>query len=189
MTARVGASVALLAGILGGWFWGASGRWELARALRTAEARNELIEARGELIEARAAVLGARVNLCEADYAGMSRQLENARTLVGRAAARLGSPGASDEPRGSYLRSFDEEIGRAQFLAASLAPPADVSRQPAWAHEVIWSPKTDRNTGAEASRRSCAAPCSCSASQALQRTAKGSARSRSAEISPAHSAQ
>ncbi len=34
---RDGASAALMAGVLGGWVWGASGRWELARALRTAE--------------------------------------------------------------------------------------------------------------------------------------------------------
>lgn len=189
MTARVGASVALLAGILGGWFWGASGKSELARALRTAEARNELIEARSDLVRARAAVLGARVNLCEADYAGMGRQLEDARTLVDRAAARLGSPGGSDGPRGSSLGGFDEEIGRAQFLAASLDPSAGFSLQSARAHDVIWSGKTEWNTVTEVDRRSWATLRSCSASQAVQRTAKGSARSLCSEISPAHSAQ
>lgn len=182
MTARVGASMALLAGLLGGWTWGASGRWELARALRTAELRNDLTEAS-------AAVLGARVNLCEADYAGMSRRLENARTLVGRAGARFGTPGVSDEPRRLGLGGFDGEIDQAQQLVASLAPTAGISRQSAWAHDPNWSAKTDRNPEAEANRRSLAAPRSCSPSQAAQRTAKGNACSRCSEISLAHSAQ
>lgn len=189
MTARVGASVALLVGIFGGWFWGAAGRSELARALRTAETRNGLIEARSDLIQARAAVLGARVNLCDADYAGMARQLENARTLVGSAGARLNAGGVGDEPRRLELGDFDDEIDRAQYLAASLALPAILSRQSEWAYDPNWSPKTDRSTVTEANRRTSAASRSCSDSQAVQRTAKGSARSRCAEISPAHSAQ
>jgi hypothetical protein len=167
MTARVGASGALLAGILGGWLWGSSGSGELARALRTAELRNDLLEARSDLLEARAAVLGARVSLCDADYAGMSRQLENARTFIGRAGRRFDTPGVSARPRRLAPGSFD------------FAP----------SHEPNWSTKTDWKTGLEASPRSLAAPRSCSASQAVQRTAKGNARSRCSEISPAHSAQ
>jgi hypothetical protein len=189
MTARIGASVALLAGILGGWFWGASGRWEIARALRTAESRNELIEARSALIQARAAVLGARVNLCDADYAGAGRQLEKARTLVGSADARLNPSGMKAAPRRLDLGGFDDEIDQAQYLVASLAPPAGLVRQIAWAYVPNWSPKTDRSTVAEANRRSRAAPRSCDSSQTVQRTAKGSALSRCADISPAHSVQ
>jgi hypothetical protein len=189
MTARVGASVALLAGILGGWFWGASGRCELARALRTAELRNDMVQARSDVIQARAAVLGARVNLCDGDYAGMVRQLENARTLVGSVGARLESSGMSAAPRRVNLGAFDEEIDQAQYLAASLAWPAGLSRQSAWTHDVIWSEKTEWNTVADADRRSWAAPRSCNSSQAVQRTAKGSALSRCAEISPSHSVQ
>lgn len=187
MTARIGVAVALLAGILGGWFWGASGRGELARALRTAERRNELIEAQSDLIQARAAVLGARVSLCDADYAGLGRQLETARTLVGSAGARLNPSGATDEPRRRYLEGFDEGIDQAQNLVASLAPRAGLSRQAAWTHDVSWSWKTEWI--ADADRRSWAASRSCSSSQAVQRTAKGSALSRCAEISPAHSVQ
>lgn len=167
MTARVGASAALLVGILGGWVWGASGRGELARALRTAELRNGLLEARNDLIEARAAVLGARVSLCDADYTGTSRQLENARTFIGRAGRRFDTPGVSARPRRLTPGSFD------------FAP----------AYEPNWSTKIDWNTGVEASRRSLAAPRSRSSSQAVQRTANGNARSRCSEISPAHSAQ
>lgn len=189
MTARIGASVALLAGVLGGWVWGASGRWELARALRTAELRNEVIEARSDLIQARAAVLGARVNLCDADYAGMVRELENARTLVGSAGARLDTSGLGDEPRRLDLGGFGNAIDQAQYLAASVAPPASLSRQSAFAYDPSWSVKTDRNTGAEVRRRSSAAPRSCSDSQSVQRTAKGNARSRCDEISPSHSVQ
>ena len=189
MTARVGASVTLLAGILGGWLWGASGRGELARALRTAELRNEVMEARSNVIQARAAVLGARVNLCDANYAGMGRQLENVRTLIKSADARLNTLGVSDEPRRLDLGGFNDEIDQAQYLATSLAPPAGLSRQPAWAYVPNWFPKTDRNIVAEANRRSSAASRSCNASQAVQRTAKGNARSRCSEISPAHSTQ
>ena len=50
--ARVGLPAALLAAGLGGWLWGASGRWEMDRALRAAELRSDLVEAR-------AAVLGS----------------------------------------------------------------------------------------------------------------------------------
>jgi hypothetical protein len=189
MKARVGASVALLAGILGGWLWGASGRGELARALRTAELRNEVIEARSDLIQARAAVLGARVNLCEANYAGMGRQLETARTLVASADARLNTLGASDEPRRPDLGGFNEGLDQAQYLATSLASSPGNFRQSAWAYDPNWSAKTDRNTGADVTRRASAAFRSCSPSQAVQRTAKGSASNRCSEISPAHSAQ
>lgn len=167
MTARVGASAALLAGILGGWLWGASGRGDLARALRTAELCNGLLAARSDLIEARAAVLGARVSLCDADYDGMSRQLENARTFVGRAGRRFDSPGVTARPLWLVPGGSD--------FASS--------------YEPNWSTKIDWNTGVEPSRRSLAAPRSCSSSQAVQRTAKGNARSRCSEISPAHSAQ
>jgi hypothetical protein len=189
MTARVGASVALLAGILGGWLWGASGRGELARALRAAELRNEVMEARSNVIQARAAVLGARVNLCDADYAGMGRQLEKARTLIASAGARLNALGMSDEPRRPDLGGFNDEIDRAQYLATSLALPAGISRQSAWAYVPNWLPKTDWNIEVEANRRSSAAFRSRSASQGVQRTAKGNARSRGSAISPAHSAQ
>ncbi len=72
LTVRVGVVVALLVALAGGWLWGASGRAELVRARRAAEVRNDLLEARISL-------LGARVNLYDADFAEVNRQLERAR--------------------------------------------------------------------------------------------------------------
>lgn len=120
MTARVGVLAMVLVALLGGWLWGASGRWELVRALRAAELRTDLLEARG-------ALLGARVNLCNADFGEMSRQLENARGAVGRAGARLGTPGLNDKPQPLDLAGFGAEIDEAQRLVAKLAPGAGTS--------------------------------------------------------------
>jgi len=113
MTRRVGLLAALLVALFGGWLSGASGRWQLDRALRVAELQNDLLEARASL-------LGARVNLCEADFGEMSRQLENARGFVGRAGARLGPSGVEDAPQRLDLTGFGAEIDEAQRLAATL---------------------------------------------------------------------
>ena len=117
MTTRVGVAAALLVTLLGGWLWGASGRSELDRALRAAELHNNLLEARASL-------LGARVNLCDADFGGMSRELENARAFIGRADVRLGTPGVNGELRRLDLAGFGADIDEAQRLAASLTPGA-----------------------------------------------------------------
>ncbi len=118
MTKRTGVFVALLVTLLGGWLWGASGRWELIRALRAAELHNNLAEARASL-------LGARVNFCDADFGEMSRQLENARGFVWRAGARLGTPGLNDEPQQRLdLAGFGAEIDEAKRLATKLTPGA-----------------------------------------------------------------
>ena len=113
--ARLGVCAALLVTLLGGWLWGASGRQDLARSLRSAQVHVDLLEAR-------AALLGARVNLCEADFAGMSRQLEAARQFVGRAGARLGMPDPGGEPGHGLLREVVAEIDEAQRLAARIGP-------------------------------------------------------------------
>jgi hypothetical protein len=115
MTTRVGLLVTLLVTLLGGWLWGDSGRWELDRALRAAELQNDLLAAR-------ASVVGARVNLCDADFGEMSRQLEDARRFVARAGARLGDPGVNDEPLRLNLAGLGVEIDEAQRLVAGLNP-------------------------------------------------------------------
>jgi hypothetical protein len=115
--ARAGVAVALLAALLGGWLWGAAGRWKLDRALRASELRNDLIEAR-------AALLGARVHLCDADVAGTRQQLEHARAIVGRASARLYTSGTIDDPLSLDLRGFGVEIDEAQRLVGRLASGA-----------------------------------------------------------------
>jgi hypothetical protein len=114
---RVGVFVALLVTLFGGWLWGASGRWELDRALRVAELHNDLLEAHASL-------LGARVNFCDADFAEMSRQLETARELVGRAGARLTTPGLDHWLQGVDLAGFGAEINDAQRLAARISTGA-----------------------------------------------------------------
>jgi hypothetical protein len=113
MTQRIGIVIALLAALGGGWLWGASGRQDVDRALAAVELRNDLLEAH-------AALLGARVNLYEGDLVAMARQLEHARTLVERAAPRLGTTNGRGEPRPLDLQAFGSEIDDAQRLAASL---------------------------------------------------------------------
>ena len=103
----------LLATLLGGWLWGASGRSDLVRALRTAESRRNLLEAR-------ASVLGARVSLCDADLDGVSRQLEDARAFVG---ASLSGPRADPEMLRD-LAGLLSGIGNAQRLADAAAADA-----------------------------------------------------------------
>ncbi len=115
MTTRVGVCVALLVALLGGWLWGAAGKRELDRALLAARAQNDLLEARVSL-------LGARVSLYDGDLREVHWQLENARSMVGRAGARIGTPGPLPEwrGRGPDLGDFSAEIDEAQRLAASL---------------------------------------------------------------------
>jgi hypothetical protein len=121
MVTRIGVSVALVVALLGGWLWGASGRSELVRTLRAAEVQRDLLEAR-------AALLGARVNLCNADFGEMNRQLESARGFVRRADARLGIPGPIDRWRRWDLAGFGAEIDQAQHLATRLNPARVVAR-------------------------------------------------------------
>jgi hypothetical protein len=100
--------------LLGGWLWGASDRADLARALRSAEVHNDLLEARASL-------LGARVNLCDADFGGVSRHLEIARAFVGRAGARRRTPEVDAELQQVDLAGVRTEIEQAQRLVTTLA--------------------------------------------------------------------
>ena len=115
MTAKhLGFAAALPIVLLGGWLWGASGRADLVRALRSAEVHNDLLEARASL-------LGARVNLCDADFGGVSRHLEIARAFVGRAGARRRTPEVDAELQQVDLAGVCTEIDQAQRLATTLA--------------------------------------------------------------------
>jgi hypothetical protein len=104
---------ALLVTLFGGWLWGASGRADLVRALRTAEVHNDLLEARASL-------LGARVNLCDADFGEVSRHLEIARVFVGRAGARMRTPEVEAELRRLDLAGVRAGIDEARALTATL---------------------------------------------------------------------
>ncbi len=130
MAVRAGAAVALVAAVLGGWLWGASGRWEIDRALRAAELRNDVVEARAE-------ILGARVSLSDGDYQGTIRQLANARRLLGQASGQLDAPGTCDDLLPTLdLRDVGAEIDRAVRLTAALGPGARVA---AGAQKAAWS--------------------------------------------------
>jgi hypothetical protein len=130
MAVRAGVAAALLAAVLGGWLWGASGRWEIDRALRAAEVRNEVIEARAE-------ILGARVSLYDGDYQGTIRQLASARRLLGQACSRLDAPATCDDLLPTLdLRGVGAEIDRALRLTAALGPGARVA---AGAQKAVWS--------------------------------------------------
>ena len=134
--ARVGVVVALMAAVLGGWLWGASGRSETDRALRAAEVRNEVAEARAE-------ILGARVSLSDGDYRGTIRQLADARRLVGQACGRLDAPGTCDDLLPTLdLRDVGAEIDRALRLTAALGPGAGVA---VGAQKAAWSGQPAEN--------------------------------------------
>jgi hypothetical protein len=114
VTTRVGVVVALMAAVLGGWLWGASGRWEIDRALRAGALRNDVAEAR-------AAVLDARASLFDGDYGGTSRHLANARQFIGRACGQLDAVGTCEDLLPPLdLGRLSAEIDRARRLAASL---------------------------------------------------------------------
>jgi hypothetical protein len=130
VTARVGVVVALMAAVLGGWLLGASGRWEIDRALRAAGLRIEVVEARAE-------ILGARISLSDGDYQGTIRQLANARRRLGQACGRLDAPATCDDLLPTLdLRGVGADIDRALRLTASLGPGARIA---AGAQKAVWS--------------------------------------------------
>jgi hypothetical protein len=107
-----GVAVALLAG----WFWGASGRSDMTRALQTSELRSELLGAR-------AAVLDARVAIYSINFGEASSHLEDARSLLGRADGRLKSLGRDDESR--QVQTALASIDDAQRMAGKLDQDAN----------------------------------------------------------------
>ncbi len=133
MTARVGVLVALLVTLLGGWLWGASGRWDLARELSAADVRNDLLEAR-------VALASARVSLSDGDLGAVRRHLASARSLVGRAGGRVDPPASLPEWPGLDLAGFVAEIDEAQRLAARLDPGDGTAGGP---YGPIWPAAAD----------------------------------------------
>jgi hypothetical protein len=107
----LGVSVALLVALGAGWVWGASGRWDLDRALRIAELH-------GRLLEGRAAVLDARLDIYSVNFGEASRHLEAARSALRAAAPRINSLGrqADTESLEFALAKIDE----AQRMAGQL---------------------------------------------------------------------
>lgn len=86
----IGAFVLLLVALGGGWYWGASGRWDVERALSAAALRSELLDARGS-------ALAARVDVYSVNFGDASRHLEDAKGAARRAAERLRASGYPDQ--------------------------------------------------------------------------------------------
>ncbi|HSL20630.1 MAG TPA: hypothetical protein VK886_03780 [Vicinamibacterales bacterium] len=112
----LGIVVGLVAALLAGWVWGASGRSDLGGALQTAELR-------GELLGARAATLDARVAIYSVNFGEASRHLEDARGLLRRADERLRTLGRDDEI--SQVQKALASIDDAQRTAGKLDQDAN----------------------------------------------------------------
>lgn len=122
----LGFSTAAVATLGAGWGWGAAGRWDTARALRSAELRNVLREGR-------AAVLDARLDIYNVNFGDASRHLEEARAAVNAAAVRLQQMG-----RGAEAAQLDPalaHISEAQRLAGQLNQDANAQAASA-AHAI-----------------------------------------------------
>ena len=104
--------VVILLVVLGlGFAWGASGRRTAQRALDDAAQQLDLAEARGRILE-------ARVSLYNVNFGDAQRQLEDAKTPLGRARDRYQQQGKRDaaEAIGAALARVQE----AQRLAGRL---------------------------------------------------------------------
>ena len=104
-------AVALLVAVSGGWLWGASGRWSIARAQQVSELRQELVEGRG-------AILDARVALYSVNFGEASGHLENARAVLRRAEERLKTLGRDDDAK--RIQTALAGIDDAQRMAGKL---------------------------------------------------------------------
>ena len=102
------AIVGILVALAAGWVWGSSGRSELDRAVQAAELRSDLFEARS-------AVLAARVDLYNVNFGNASRNLESAKSVLGRVSERLGNTGREEEAK--RLEPALTQINEAQELA------------------------------------------------------------------------
>ncbi len=112
----LGIAVGLVIALLAGWFWGASGRSGMARALQTSELRSELLGAR-------AAILDARVAVYNVNFGEASKHLEGARGLLSRAGERLKSLGRDEEL--GQVQTAQARIDDAQRMAGKLDQSAN----------------------------------------------------------------
>jgi hypothetical protein len=101
---------ALALAVLGGWIWGATGKWRAEEALTKAGAGLHLANARGNM-------LAARVSLFEVNFGDASRSLESAKAdLVTAADAfdrlRLGSEAAAAREVAARVDDAQQRAGR-----------------------------------------------------------------------------
>jgi hypothetical protein len=106
----------LLVALAAGWILGTSGQSDTARALRTAELRNELLGAR-------AAALDARVAIYSVNFGEASAHLENARGLLRRAEVRLNA--ADRDETDTLVRTALAALDDAHQMAGKLDQSAN----------------------------------------------------------------
>jgi hypothetical protein len=107
-----------------GWFWGASGRWELDRSAQAFQLQRDLFHAQSS-------VLAARADLYSVNFGDASRHLEDAKAVLRGAADQMKTAGRSDEA--AKLDQASARINEAQQMAGRLdqganARAADAAR-------------------------------------------------------------
>ena len=112
----LGIGLAVLVALGAGWVWGASGKSEIDRALKSAELRESLLEGRG-------AVLDARLDIYSVNFGTASRHLEAARAALHAADAQLGALGRADDSK--RLAVAFTRIDEAQRMAGLLSQDAN----------------------------------------------------------------
>jgi hypothetical protein len=112
----LGIAATLLLALGVGWAWGAWGRSDIDRALRTAELRDGLLEGR-------AAVLDARLDIYSVNFGEASRHLEAARRALRAADTQLNGLGRQEDAK--RLKLALTRIDEAQRLAGQLNQDAN----------------------------------------------------------------
>jgi hypothetical protein len=112
----LGALVGMVIALGAGFVWGSSGQSVLNRAVQEAELRSDLFEARS-------AVLAARVDLYNINFGNASRNLENAKGVLGRVSERLTN--ADRDQDAKRLEPAMAELTEAQALAGRFDPSAN----------------------------------------------------------------
>jgi len=116
MKRMLGVGAGVLAALAAGWAWGVTGKGDTARALRAAELRDDLHAGR-------AAVLDARLDIYNVNFGDASRHLEQARTAVRAASARLQAMGRDEDA--ARLQPALTAIDEAQQMAGRLNQDAN----------------------------------------------------------------
>jgi hypothetical protein len=108
--------LAIALALLGGWLWGASGRFSIAEEARSAEQR-------ADLADARARILDARVALFQSNFGDAGRSLEIAKRPLERARDRFRERG-QQEPVGRLEETL-KRVDAAQRAAGQLDAAAN----------------------------------------------------------------
>jgi hypothetical protein len=108
--------IAIALAVLGGWIWGATGRWHSEQALEKAGVGLHLAHARGNM-------LAARVSLFELNFGDASRSLERAKSDLVTAAEAFDRLRLAD--RAAAAREVATRVDDAKQLAGRLDQTAN----------------------------------------------------------------